>query len=421
MRVSLRPRRRGVAPVQAYVPTRAEGAFYEVLMRVSFEHAYYNLEDGACPDFSVQPTGITAALMKSLSLVFRDEGTGFSVLYDRGRKGALCNFLQRQGQTVDELLPEFWTRLSFLLVPRNPYFLNITNLPIDASLTDWRYYLTNMEAHGAVLILLNTGDVVTKDEILPVTEQETVVPVDMRFEYVEARAISGVTVLREPCSPTRDYGNGRIVTQNLNAVHMDFSTVPQGKYTIGRVTHFGAFEPWQVGVYADDSLSPFAFVDLLFSQPKDSAGGIYPVVLNPSGVGGAVEPVSYTLAFEARSTQWLYYVVQQAASDPFERLRIESESGDISFNGPFFPIELPNGDEAAFFASEQALLLRQQSPYNFRLLGRHAKGSRREEEILKRMPVSSAAQVTPKSDMLTAIRARAAPKADGNSTMYVYV
>ncbi len=421
MKVSLIPLRRGAGPEQNFRARQPESAFYETLMRVSFEHPYYNLADGACPDFSVQPTITTAALMKSLSLLFRDEGTGFAVLYDKKNAAALCNYLARQGRQVSSLLPEYWTRLSFLLLSRNPYFASISAIPMDACPTDWRYYFANMDAHGAAPVLLNTGDAVSADELLPVIAQQTVVPVDVRYKYVEARTISGETAIQEPCRPTRDYGNGRTVTQQLNEVYLNFSTVRQGKYTIGRVTNAGEFEPWQVGVYADDSLMPFAFVDLLFSEPYAGAGGVYPVQFAGSPATGTIAPKDYTLAFDARRTQWRYYVVQQAASDPFDKLRIESESGDVTFSGPHAAV-LPNGDEATEFQSKQALVMQQQSPYHFRLLGRHTRGSRREQELLKRMPVSSPAQVTPAANSETTAGTRAiAPVFDANSTMYVYV
>ena len=54
---------------------------YKPLFSVTFRHNYYNRNEGLCPDFAVTPTPSSAALMASLGLLFRDDGTGFSVLF----------------------------------------------------------------------------------------------------------------------------------------------------------------------------------------------------------------------------------------------------------------------------------------------------------------------------------------------------
>src|SRR3954469_16912646 len=75
-------------------------AGYDRLMRVSFRHSYYNRSDDACTDLSVRPTAFTRRLMQSIGLLFRDEGTAFSVLYDTNRADALIAYLGRQGENM---------------------------------------------------------------------------------------------------------------------------------------------------------------------------------------------------------------------------------------------------------------------------------------------------------------------------------
>src|SRR5436305_12534144 len=73
--------------------------FYKHLCQVSIQNDYYNQSASRCPGFSVRPTPATAALMASLGLLCKDEGTGFSVFYDWSRRQELADYLLRQQES----------------------------------------------------------------------------------------------------------------------------------------------------------------------------------------------------------------------------------------------------------------------------------------------------------------------------------
>src|SRR5262245_44583373 len=95
----------------------APGSRYAVLAQVSIRNNYYNNSDARCPDFQVYPTFATRYLMATLGLLLKDEGIGFSVLYDENRQENLFHFLRQQEkeETQDRNVKSVWTRLSFAL------------------------------------------------------------------------------------------------------------------------------------------------------------------------------------------------------------------------------------------------------------------------------------------------------------------
>ena len=68
--------------------------YYDRLMQVAIRNTFYNIDGGQCPDFTIAPSRHTQKLCKSLGLVVRNEGAGFSVLYDTLRKEALERYLR---------------------------------------------------------------------------------------------------------------------------------------------------------------------------------------------------------------------------------------------------------------------------------------------------------------------------------------
>jgi hypothetical protein len=108
-------------------PPDGRRSVYTRLARVAVRHTYYNASGGRCGDFAVRPTHSTAALMRSLGLLFKPEADGFSVLYDTVGEQALLSYLRRQANEDGGV----WTRLTFLLSLKNAYFVNFTDIPID--------------------------------------------------------------------------------------------------------------------------------------------------------------------------------------------------------------------------------------------------------------------------------------------------
>ncbi|MCP4549466.1 MAG: hypothetical protein GY835_23675, partial [bacterium] len=114
-------------------------------------------------------------------------------------------YLQRQGE-LEERGPlrkrEAWTRLSFTLTLRNPYFVNFTDVPNAMNPRRDNSYFTNQEAHRKPEIILNPETHVTWQDPLTVVSPEYRVPVSSQVREVRVLAISGEVVLCKPrCVP----------------------------------------------------------------------------------------------------------------------------------------------------------------------------------------------------------------------------
>ncbi|MEM9596576.1 MAG: hypothetical protein AAGD06_20075 [Acidobacteriota bacterium] len=405
---------------------------YERLMQVSIENTFYNASDGACPDFIVTPTPASASLMQSLGLLFRDEGTGFSILYDTRRRGALESYLRRQAEPqrpCTSVPPaQHWTRLSFTLTLDTPYFLNFTDLPIDLAPDTANLYFSNRQAHRETPdgpVLLNPGSLVSVDD--PEQEVLSLVPVSFPVrvtddvEEVRILDLSGEAVLCLPrCAPRgllQFLGSGVATCVDVDEylrhhpaaaeeivdcrerIFVDMTTLPEGRYSVERVRAVGPSESDAV-LYTSAAPAPLAFVDLLFSQPTEDGGpaGVYPVRDLCPPEETRIEPVHYRLRFGTRATTWGYYIVPGQQNEIFEQLRIEqlphaaADPGArrITFSGPC-RVRLADGSTAYRFLSDGAVPLQEQSVYDFRLLDADA-------VLMARLPVASIEQVLPKTE-----------------------
>jgi hypothetical protein len=400
---------------------------YLRLMQVSIRHNYYNRGNGECPDFNIYPTARSAALMQNLGLLFKDEGTGFSILYDAHREDVLFRYLRRQ--EWPEGTQHCWTRLSFVLSLNNPYFLNFTELPIGLNTGNQNFYFTSQNARRQPggEIILNPG---AEQELLTRIPVQFGVVVSNVVKEIEVQDIAQVyeqsrdTVICRPrCVPVDLLNKGRNlasitceeakrckglhepksdidpICQCTNKIYLDFSTLPEDKYTIKQVRYPAPLPapPDQPVLYTESYPMPFCFIDLFFTSPTGVKPKLFPVqnLFGPEK-DWKIETVNYELKFERRLTYWNYFIVPQSG-ETLENLRIEGEAG-IQFNGPC-RVYLPNGMKAYRFVSKKPLPFMQQSPYRFRLTGEI--GLTAQNSILmSRLPVASVEQVL--QDELTA-------------------
>ena len=398
-------------------------AYYETLMQVNFRHPYYNRNDDACPDLAARPTAAAQQAMSALGLLFRDDGTSFSVLYNRTRSDALASWLARQGRGG-----QFWTRLTFVLTSRSPYFINVTDLPIDLDPLRENLYLANQAAHDdpEVGVLLNPGRIVSAEQLIPVTGSQYQARVSADVRGIAVRAISGEVVLCEPrCVPKNQSAPPAVCLGWLaglpattpdrcrDTIYLNFGMLPEDKYTIDTIADSGDVIRQEVRLYTADAPTPLGLIDLLFSEPFAGAGGIYPVS-DPAGDDVTISGVDYVLNFGARSTFWRYHIVPPAPDTAYDDLAIECLAPDpaLSFAGPV-PVILANGAPAYLFVSEQPLLLQQQSIYRFRLKGRLRHRRLEEDTLVDRLPVAAPQQILPQTDDAGAAR--------NYSDIYVYV
>jgi hypothetical protein len=371
----------------------------ERLMQVTLRHSYYNRSNPAeaCPDFKISPTAASSHLMNQLGLLFRDEGTSFSILYDKLREDTLLEYLRRQKQFNEK--GQCWSRLSFVLALNNPYFVNFTALPISLNPASQNFYLTNQQAQRKPdgEVRLDWG---ASGSLLPVVPVNFPVPqlsgVDWnQVQEIRVHDISGERVLCKPrCVPKdlldpedtlkKPKGLAAITCEEAEeckgpddlectcaeTIYLDFSLLPEDKYTIDEVTFSGTHSAADAGavLYTTSYPTPLYFLDLLFTSPSGENPNLYPIrnLVPTENDKTIVKLINYELKFEARKTFWNYYVVPPPG-ETFQNLEIEGEPA-MDFEGPW-DVNLPNGTPAYRFVSRKPLPFRQQSPFRFRLRG----------------------------------------------------
>ncbi|MEP5341087.1 MAG: hypothetical protein ABJL44_10845 [Algibacter sp.] len=119
----------------------------------------------------------------------------------------------------------------------------------------------------------------------------------------------------------------------------------------------------------------------------------------------------YQIQFEARSTQWKYYILNNSAQF-FGQLSINGTS-EINFEGPE-DVMLQNGENALLFSSGDALLALSEIPkYSFNLISTTKKSdANRSKIIFKGLP-------NPNPNTLEIVTDKATPLVA--SLMYVYI
>ncbi|MBI4749181.1 MAG: hypothetical protein HY774_11880 [Acidobacteria bacterium] len=384
--------------------------FFERLARVVVHHSFYNGEDDVCPDFRILPTPSTALLMQSLGLVFKEERGGFSVFYNTKQTDGLIAYLERQKTGHP---PGIWERLSFVFVSTNQFFVNFTQIKISINPALENFYFTNQKVHlqGQQRFILHPETYVTERETLEVTPIQVAVPVSQAVKKVKVRAISGETVLCFPrCFPEKlllqktpnaitckdaETARGKEVCRDV--IYIDFSAVPEDKYTIELIGKDREIIDRQEVLYTIAAPVPLCFINLLFTSPDGRNPDHYPVQPLPTGTIGII-PITYEIHFTARSTVWNYYVVPQRLKERFSHLHIKDLTPDqvpIKFAGPC-RVKLANGATAYRFVSKVPIQLAQIPTRSFQLWGKH--GLMVQEGVLiDRLPVASMQQVLPET------------------------
>jgi hypothetical protein len=376
-------------------PARAQGDSLITLFSVQFRHSYYNASDDRCPDFCVAPTADCAVLMTSLGMIFKDQGVGFSVVIPRSRVGAMAHTIAQDFCNKAEGYG-FWTRLSFLLLLKNPQFLGITALPIDAVPTEVNLFASNLQTtQSADGLVLGTGSALGPEALYPVAGPALPLPA-AATGLVIVRDISGAPV----CS-----------TDASSPAPPSLAGQPFDYYTIS-IGGAQAAQPLAV-LYAPKAAQTMGLLDLLLTQPTAETGDpkAFPVPPPSSGANAdAPRTVELILNFNARSTFLNYYIVSQSPSGPF------SDTLEITGVGTTFQqsqVQLCDGQPAVLFKAHMPLPLRQRPSHTFKLSGqRQGPSGGRDDICVDCLPTAPATPVWPAAsgDALT-----------GRSEIYVYV
>ncbi|OYY71785.1 hypothetical protein [Sphingomonas sp. 28-63-12] len=372
-------------------PVRGVSLRYQPLFSVRITHDYYNMSAGQCPDFRIVPTPDCADLMRTLGMIFRDSGSGFSVAIDQAALPRL-----RAWTGVDSAAPAGsqgrWSRLTFLLVPENPGFIGITQLPITTSATR-----QNLHAWNGATIAGDQGQMLGDAKGFGAAALYPVTGTSMAVTAPAGSTVALVDLSGQPVPVAVDNSNGTTC--------FALSGLPYGRYSVAS-DNAAAFTATCLYVPDRPPVS-LCLCDLLLTQPAADIG--IPAAF-PLAADGTVTPVALTLPFRSRDTFWRYYVVPQGRSGQF--------APDLQITGPATSFvktveQLPNGDSAVLFSATKPLSMHQRSPYRFSLSGQRqgANGSR-DEISVDWLPAPPATPVWPvkSGDPLT-----------GASEIYVYV
>ncbi|MFN6251909.1 MAG: hypothetical protein ACK4Y5_07505 [Acetobacteraceae bacterium] len=374
----------------------ATGGFF-TLFSVRFQHSYYNLSAGRCPDFTVIPTQACAGLMKVLGMVFKNHGHGFSVVIPENRIGAMMNRLFGGGDysAADHGI---WTRLSFYLVLNNPAFIGFTAMPIGTSPTRQNLYASNLQTSpGQDAQTFGTGGGLRKDALYAVTGPTVSISASVACTLT-ASDVSGTAVASAS-------------THAPGPLSLSLPSAAKGLYSFSVSPASAAAAPDPLLFVPAEPLT-FGLVDLFLTQPAAGMGDVlaFPVPSMSAPHHTSLRNVSLILPFDSRSTYINYYVVSRGGRGHF------SEGLTISGKGTSFVksvVTLPSRESAMRFSARAPLPLSQRSNFNFVLSGQRfgPDGSRNDLKI-NPLPSAPASPVWPAAsgdDMI------------GVSEIYVYV
>lgn len=397
---------RATPPGRTAAPMAGARTGYITLFDVRFEHGYYNASGGTCPDFRVVPTPACAALMSQLGMVFKDHGTGFSVLVTQARAAAMIAWV-RSHYAAGPQGQGYWSWLSFLMVPTNPGFVGITNLPITTNPMVQNLHLDNRAASAvAGRMLLSAGG---DDALYSVTSASWSVPTPA------GRIAALLDLSGAPVAARASVSDG--------VTRFDLSTLPYGWYSVALTGKAGkpvaAKGAATTRLYVPQNPLSLVLLDLLLTQPVaglgDAAAFPIPSMAAPPAKGAAptpaeIQPVALTVAFQPRATYWHYYVVAQGRGHFADDLAISG--GTVAFTKS--ARALPNGDQAVLFTAGTPLPLHQRAPQRFALSG-HRQGANGSRDAISvaRLPTAPATPVWPLSSPTEAL--------SGSSEIYVYV
>ncbi len=269
------------------------------LFEVVFYHTYYS--SGTGDDFEIEPAFFCQSLLRSYGLLLKKTPRGFVILYEitRDELGDPHPLIP-----IDEEL-----KLSFILKPKNSYFLNYSDLPLDSD-PDYLYRLHNLNDNeqGGDLLLSSATD----KNHLSLVDRTTLKSQFFHYSFDSINPSAKIEVLDE-----------------LETVIIKHTvTIDEGRFNypldlLGRTP--GLYTLWIDGVkriefYASDELvgtGAFGVIDIFSNDHVPEEYRFLPP-------GQDSHPV-YMMNIERRQTFWKYHVA-------FKNYEIDSKFNSIKLS-----------------------------------------------------------------------------------------
>jgi len=279
------------------------------LFEIQLEHAFY--KDGRCPDMQLVPTPATQQHFQKLGLLFKPHASGAHILY---------KFTEGESTVIQSFSAPF--TLSFLLLSKNPTFLNFTDLPIEQKPIQYYFSNASKQANSEGKIKLNQGDFVSVDDVGSFTG--AVFPIEVNAEKekkvnLKMNNAADELLLEE-------------IVEDQQYYHLDLSKQEPGKYSI-----------------SVDDQAPSSF----YYEPALNAQHFGLIKLQIDGQDQSFfdsqKKVVFALQFKTRSTTWRYHIVNQQAA-PNQEYKIIDKTNSVQFTEGE-EVNLPNGSNAMRFDS----------------------------------------------------------------------
>jgi hypothetical protein len=161
---------------------------YRVFLKVSLAHDYY--ADGVCPDLTVQATTATADLLRRRRHQLRAERGGFSLI---------CPVSGPDAAVPPEVVLDPGTELVFGLLPSNPAFCYVTELPGLSWPQTW-YMLNSQESSTDIVLSTDVSQC----------------PPDPELRSMKPLFVLVLRSQNAVWPTTRDLGGGKLTLNPLN-------------------------------------------------------------------------------------------------------------------------------------------------------------------------------------------------------------
>lgn len=258
---------------------------YKNLFRIKLSHLYYT--SGQCADIRIKPTPRCRQLLKDYGLLCVETAAGLAVRYP-----AVAG-------PSDQLIPlkpiSEAVGFSFMLVSKNPYLNNFSELPLIAG-PSAIYHFNNLTANvqdGTLLLSADSGSpfVSTLDTIELRPQQ-----FDYRTDHGSATA---AVEIRDAWDRSRVQETVAVV-DGILAYRIDLRRTAPGQFTllVDGVT--------KLLFYADDQLIGRKIWGLIDIYRDDSVPAAYQ--FTDPAQQHTVVPKTYRLEIDKRRTFWKYYV-----------------------------------------------------------------------------------------------------------------
>ncbi len=234
---------------------------YTVLCTIRFFHSYY--EKGSCLTMQIKPSPSTQQRMEKAGLLWRTQADGFTLL----------------AEVKSHIAPERYFPLDFTFHSTDPYFENFTRLP------------TARQGKCLIFSCGNTSSFTADDAhvwpLKPSTFRLNIESSAQPGDILSLQNAQGDTVLRETISTTAD----------RSSYPFDLRNVEPGQYTLSVQN-----KP-VLSFYSDEELYKKPPLGILSLQAEPISRFL--------GENENQEPIAYRIKWEARRTNWKYYIINR--------------------------------------------------------------------------------------------------------------